>query len=98
MASLFGNTVARYSSGSQRAFTGVPSSPSLSRSTWPANRLPNFVIMIDVSRPPPGSADQAIELSGVLARHLAGDVGGQVRELLVDVLLGLRPHAVGVRI
>src|SRR5437870_13906601 len=46
MASLFGNTVARYSSDSQRSFTGVPSSPSLSRSTWPANRLPNFVIML----------------------------------------------------
>src|ERR1700704_214358 len=47
MASLFGNTVARYSSDSQRSFTGVPSSPSLSRSTWPANRLPNLVIMIE---------------------------------------------------
>src|SRR5438132_8352586 len=50
MASLFGNTVARYSSDSQRSFTDVPSSPSLSRSTWPANRLPNLVIMIELLR------------------------------------------------
>jgi hypothetical protein len=47
MASLFGKTVARYSSESQRSFAGVPSSPSLSRSTWPANRLPKLVIMIE---------------------------------------------------
>src|SRR2546422_6481117 len=46
MASLFGNTVARCSSESQRSFAGVPSSPSSSRSTWPANRLPNCVIML----------------------------------------------------
>src|SRR5262245_31181473 len=53
MASLFGNTVARYSSESQRSLAGVPSNPSLSRSTWPANRLPNLLIMIDVP-PAPG--------------------------------------------
>src|SRR5262245_52285603 len=47
MASLFGKTVARYSSESQRSFAGVPSSPSLSRSTCPANRLPNLVIILE---------------------------------------------------
>src|SRR2546427_5933488 len=46
MVSLFGNTVARCSSESQRSFAGVPSSPSSFRSTWPANRLPNCVIML----------------------------------------------------
>src|SRR2546428_8407978 len=46
MASLFGNTVARRSSESQRSLAGVPSNPSSSRSTWPANRLPNCVIML----------------------------------------------------
>src|SRR5947207_11932111 len=46
MASLFGNTSARRSSESQRSFAAVPSSPSSSRSTCPAKRLPNFVIMV----------------------------------------------------
>ena len=36
---------ARRSSGSQRSLTGVASRPWSSRSTWPANRLPNRVIM-----------------------------------------------------
>src|SRR5262245_57715770 len=49
MASLFGNTEARCSSDSQRSLTGVPSKPSWSRSTWPANRLPNLVIMVESS-------------------------------------------------
>ncbi len=42
-------TVARCSSDSQRSLAGVPSKPSLSRSTCPANRLPNLVIMVGVS-------------------------------------------------
>src|SRR5947207_12821313 len=50
MASLFGNTVARRSSDSQRSFAAMPSSPSSSRSTCPAKRLPNFVIMIGFLR------------------------------------------------
>jgi hypothetical protein len=48
IASLLGNTVARSSSESQRSLTGVPSNPSLSRSTCPANRLPKLVIMLEV--------------------------------------------------
>src|SRR6185503_17416906 len=96
MASLFGNTVASRSSESQRSFAGVPSSPSSSRSTCPANRLPKLVIMRGLPRArPPGSA---VEAARVLAGHLVGDVGGQVLELLVDVLLRLRPHPVGVRV
>jgi hypothetical protein len=31
------------------------------------------------------SAHQAVELSGVLADHLSGDLGRQVRELLGDI-------------
>src|SRR5689334_24181423 len=42
--------------------------------------------------------DQAVELRGILAGDLAHDVGGQVAELLLDVLARLRPDAVGVRI
>src|SRR5712691_8697872 len=45
MASLLGNTSARRSSESQRSLAAVPSSPSLSRSTCPANRLPKLVII-----------------------------------------------------
>src|ERR1700751_6121141 len=48
-------------------------------------------------RADPFLVHQAVELAGVLAGHLAGDFGRQMRELLVDVLLRLRPHAVGVR-
>src|SRR5215467_1491806 len=45
MASLFGNTSASRSSESHRSLAAVPSSPSLSRSTCPANRLPKLLIM-----------------------------------------------------
>src|SRR5712691_9671579 len=47
MASLFGNTSARRSSDSQRSLAGVPSSPSFSRSTCPANKLPKLVIILE---------------------------------------------------
>src|SRR5690349_14190944 len=40
---------------------------------------------------------QAVEFACVLAGHLVGDFGRQMRELLVDVLLRFRPHAVGMR-
>src|SRR6266849_3136393 len=49
-------------------------------------------------RGPPPSTNQAVELSGVLAGHLPGDVGRQVRELLGDIFPRLRPHPIGVRI
>src|SRR6516225_1532891 len=42
--------------------------------------------------------DQTVELAGVLAGHLAGDFGGQVAELLVDVLLRFRPYPIGMRV
>src|SRR5882724_6276105 len=42
--------------------------------------------------------DQTVELAGVLAGDLVRRLGRQVAELLGDVLRGLRPHAVGVRI
>src|SRR5262249_24615998 len=45
-----------------------------------------------------GRSDQPVELPGVLARDLVDHVGGQVAELLGDVLGRLRPHAVGVGI
>src|SRR5262249_56770896 len=38
--------------------------------------------------------DQAVELAGVLARDLVDHVGGQVAELLFDVLRRLGPHPV----
>src|SRR5215468_6562785 len=50
IASAFGNTDARRSSDSQRSLTGMPSKPSWSRSTWPAKRLPNRLIMIGFLR------------------------------------------------
>src|SRR5262245_23100647 len=59
MASLLGKTVARSPSGSQRSLTGVPSKPSLSRSTCPANRLPKLVIMLDILPESP-SCDQVL--------------------------------------
>src|SRR5579862_4717577 len=43
------------------------------------------------------SVDQIVELAGILAGHLVGGFGRQVRELLVDVLLRFRPHPVGMR-
>src|SRR3954452_7042629 len=43
------------------------------------------------------SVDQPVELARVLAGHLVGDVGRQMAELLVDVLLRLRPDTVGTR-
>src|SRR5262245_46655566 len=42
--------------------------------------------------------DQAVELAGVLAGDLMGDVGRQVAELLGDVFRGIGPDAVGMRI
>src|SRR5690242_11600359 len=42
--------------------------------------------------------DQAVELAGVLAGDLVGDVGRQVAELLGDVFSGIRPDAVGMRV
>src|SRR5215468_3861524 len=50
MASLLGKTSTRRSSDSQRSLTAVPSNPSLSRSTWPANRLPKLGIMMGALR------------------------------------------------
>src|SRR5215469_18488040 len=43
-------------------------------------------------------ADQAVGSPRVLADDLVRDLGRQVAELLLDVLRGLRPHAVAVRI
>src|SRR5215831_7582868 len=48
--------------------------------------------------PPAGLRDQPVELPRVLAGDLLHHVGGQVPELLLDVLGRLGPHAVGVRI
>src|SRR5437867_4231051 len=42
--------------------------------------------------------DQAVELPRVLADDLVRHLGGQMTELLLDVLGGLRPHPVAVRI
>src|SRR5689334_8933599 len=44
------------------------------------------------------SADQAVEPAGVLARDHARDLRRELLELLADVLLRLRPDAVGVRV
>src|SRR5689334_5048645 len=40
---------------------------------------------------------KAVELRRVLAGDLASHVGGQVPQLALDVLAGVRPHAVGMR-
>src|SRR6266478_8508653 len=42
--------------------------------------------------------DQAVELAGILAGHLEGGFGRQMAELLFDVFLRFRPHAIRVRI
>src|SRR5262245_2514884 len=42
--------------------------------------------------------DQAVELPRVLTGDFMDDVGGQMAELLLDVLRRLRPDAVGVRV
>src|SRR5438552_18971574 len=42
--------------------------------------------------------DQAVDAPRILARHLPDDVVRKMLELLADVLLGFRAHAVGVRI
>src|SRR4029450_7249709 len=42
--------------------------------------------------------DQAVEAPRVLAGDLVCVIGGEVAELLLDVLVGLGPHAVGVGI
>src|SRR5215467_8464060 len=44
------------------------------------------------------SARQAVELRRVVTRDHARDLGRQLLELLADVLLRLRPDAVGVRV
>src|SRR6266850_6828787 len=43
------------------------------------------------------SGSEAVERGGVVADDLAADLRGQVPQLAVDVLLGVRPHAVGMR-
>src|SRR5712692_4074715 len=64
-----------------------PASPS--RASPTTRRWPGWA--------PPELA-QPVELARVLAGDLADDVGGQVAELLLDVLRRLGPHPVGVRI
>src|SRR5262245_23126021 len=49
-------------------------------------------------RAPPRLLHQAVELPRVLAGDLVDDVGGQVAELLLDILRRLGPDAVGVRV
>src|SRR5438034_1074 len=44
------------------------------------------------------SFDQAVELPRVLADDLVRHLGGQMAELLLDVLGGFRPHPIAVRI
>src|SRR5499427_1764008 len=46
----------------------------------------------------PALRDQAVELPGVLTGDLAHDVGGQVAELLLDVLRRFRPDSVWMRV
>src|SRR6266446_5707910 len=76
MAWHLSNTVARCSLESQRSLAGVPSSPIWSRSTLPAKRLPNLVII----RSPPSSHrghQPAAVLQASLLPHL---VGGRARD------------------
>src|SRR5438093_1547525 len=107
MASLFGNTVARRSSESQRSFAGVPSSPSSSRSTWPANRLPNFVIMPGLLVERRGDAGgvlrqggrrrvDVVETRAVVPEDLAADLIAERQSEKLLHRLGKR--AVGMRI
>src|SRR2546423_46612 len=46
IASALSKTVANCSSGNQRSLAAVAASPRSPRSTWPAYRLPNFLIML----------------------------------------------------
>src|SRR5579885_1801656 len=64
---------------------------SLKRKRGAARRTP--------SAPPwwPRLVDQPVELAGVLAGHLVDHLGRQMAELVVDVLLRLRPHPVRMR-
>src|SRR5712692_2399781 len=77
MASLLGNTSARRSSDSQRSLAGVPSSPSFSRSTCPANRLPKLLIILEslplrsspsisICASPQGAAGDLTTLSSII--------------------------------
>src|SRR6185436_13966250 len=43
------------------------------------------------------SGSEAVQRRGVVAHDLAAGRRGQVAQLAVDVLLGVRPHAVGMR-
>src|SRR5215813_2804519 len=56
--------------------------------------------LVTVAMIPPAVSglDQAVELARVLAGDLVHHVGGQMAELLLDVLRRLGPHPVGVRI
>src|ERR1700704_3987772 len=55
-------------------------------------------VSIATALPIPGSAHQAIELSGVLAGDLVDDVRREMAELLLDVTRRLRPDPIGMRI
>src|SRR5438445_9463649 len=95
MASLLGNTSARRSSDNQRSLAAVPSSPSLSRSTWPANRLPNFVIMLgilSVARSGGGRALPAEPVDDRAAHHAF-----ELPPLQPRQLLGEHRHALPIR-
>src|SRR5262249_52477918 len=65
MAWHLSNTVARCSLESRRSLAGVPSSPIWSRSTFPAKRLPNLVII----RSPPSVANRGHQPAAVLRQH-----------------------------
>src|ERR1051326_7879145 len=83
MAVALSKTETSCSSGSQRSLTGVASKPCPSRSTWPANRLPNRVIMSLFERPSYPRGVPELAMNGIVR----GDV-------LVDVITQLDDHPV----
>src|SRR5439155_873360 len=75
--------------------------PSPANSSWPPGaraRRSTTEGSGSARSPAARSADQAVKLPRVLAGHLPRDLGGQVRELLGDVFLRLRPHAIRMRV
>src|SRR5262249_50979951 len=71
MAWHLSNTVARCSLESQRSSAGAPSSPIWSRSTFPAKRLPNLVII----RSPPYSSNRSSPAPGGCKPTLSAGAG-----------------------
>src|SRR5437899_3792847 len=79
--------------------------PAPAHAAAPSTRAQHSVVLVRLfvvgsPRLPVGrrASHEPVELTGVLTGDLVRDVGGQVAELLLDVLRRFRPHAVGMRV